>query len=285
MKQFKINQSVTDRTAIVEKYLHDIGSIPLITPEEEAELAIRIQQGDEGALEKLVEANLRFVVSCAKQYQNSGMDLCDLISEGNVGLIKAARKYDPSRGFKFISYSVWWIRQQILQALSDQGRMVRLPLNRVSIIRKISKARNLFLQENEREPTDEELAELTDIDVANIGDYMADSQRHVSFDMPLGDDSDGTLMDIVPDTGDMKVDDGMQQESLRKDLDVVLMVLTPRERDVIRLAFGLGCEEMTLEEIGAKYDLTRERVRQVKEKAIRKMANPAAKRKLAQYLG
>jgi len=284
MQQLKITQSVTARTMTVESYLRDISNLPMISPEEETELAHRIQKGDEEAFRRLVEANLRFVVSVSKAYQNSGLDLSDLINEGNLGLMKAARRFDPTRGFKFISYAVWWIRQQIMQAISDQGRMVRLPLNQVGIINRINRERNRFVQENEREPSDEELAEFLDISPEKISEAVGCSSRHMSFDTPFGEEGDGTLLDVVPDTGTEMADRGLEAESLQKDLTTVMQVLTPREREILSLAFGIGCNEMTLEEIGERFDLTRERVRQVKEKAIRKMARPGVMDKLRQYV-
>lgn len=283
MQQLKIMQSVTARTMTVDNYLRDISSKPMVSPEEETELAMRIQNGDEEAFRRLVEANLRFVVSVAKQYQNSGLDLCDLINEGNLGLMKAARRFDPTRGFKFISFAVWWIRQSILQAISDQGRMVRLPLNQVGIINRINRKKASFLQENEREPSDAELAELMDITPDKIGEALSHSSPHLSFDKPFGEDEDGTLLDVLPDTDSTPADDPLSKESLRTDLETVLLVLNKRERDIVRMAYGLGCQEMTLEEIGSRFDLTRERVRQVKEKAIRKMSSPKVRQRLVQY--
>lgn len=283
MQQLKIMQSVTARTMTVDNYLRDISSKPMVSPEEETELAVRIQNGDEEAFRRLVEANLRFVVSVAKQYQNSGLDLCDLINEGNLGLMKAARRFDPTRGFKFISFAVWWIRQSILQAISDQGRMVRLPLNQVGIINRINRKKASFLQENEREPSDAELAELMDITPDKIGEALSHSSPHMSFDKPFGEDEDGTLLDVLPDTDSTPADNPLSKESLRTDLETVLLVLNKRERDIVRMAYGLGCQEMTLEEIGSRFDLTRERVRQVKEKAIRKMSSPKIRQRLVQY--
>lgn len=283
MQQLKIMQSVTDRTMTVDNYLRDISSKPMVSPEEETELAVRIQNGDDEAFRRLVEANLRFVVSVAKQYQNSGLDLCDLINEGNLGLMKAARRFDPTRGFKFISFAVWWIRQSILQAISGQGRMVRLPLNQVGIINRINRKKASFLQENEREPSDAELAELMDITPDKIGEALSHSSPHLSFDKPFGEDEDGTLLDVLPDTDSTPADDPLSKESLRIDLETVLLVLNKRERDIVRMAYGLGCQEMTLEEIGSRFDLTRERVRQVKEKAIRKMSSPKVRQRLVQY--
>ena len=284
MNQLKIMQSVTARTMTVNSYLRDIGLLNMISPEEETELAHRVQEGDEDAFQRLVEANLRFVVSVAKQYQNSGMDLSDLINEGNLGLLKAARKFDPTRGFKFITYAVWWIRQQIMQAISEQGRMVRLPLNQVSIINRISKAKAQFIQDNEREPTDTELAELLDITPSKAGEATGHLSKHVSLDMPFGDEGEGNLLDILPDESSEQADSNLQQESLRSDIQNVMMILSPREREIVSLAFGIGCQEMTLEEIGERFDLTRERVRQVKEKAIRKLARPGVKKILRQYI-
>ena len=283
MQQLKIMQSVTARTMTVDNYLKDINSKPMVSPEEETELAERIQNGDEEAYQRLVEANLRFVVSVAKQYQSSGMDLCDLINEGNLGLMKAARRFDPSRGFKFISFAVWWIRQSILQAISEKGRMIRLPLNQVGIINRINREKVTFLQENEREPSDAELAELMGITPGRIGEALSHSSPHLSFDKPFVDDEDGTLLDVIPDTGSAPTDDHLNRESLRDDLETVLTVLNQRERDIVRMAFGLGCQELSLEEIGIRFDLTRERVRQVKEKAIRKMSSPKVRQRLIQY--
>ena len=284
MHQLKILQSVTARTMTVDSYLRDINSIPMVSPDEETELAYSIQKGDEDAYRSLVEANLRFVVSVAKQYQSSGLDLCDLINEGNIGLMKAARRFDPTRGFRFISYAVWWIRQQIMAAISEQGRMVRLPLNQVGILNRINRARAQFEQENEREPSDRELAEFLDITPDRVGEAIRHSARHISFDVSFGEDGDGTLLDVVPDENAELADRGLQQESLRTDIQHVMMVLSPREREIVSLAFGIGCREMTLEEIGERFELTRERVRQVKEKAIRKMSRPGVRDILRQYI-
>ena len=284
MHQLKILQSVTARTMTVDSYLRDINSIPMVSPDEETELAYSIQKGDEDAYRRLVEANLRFLVSVAKQYQSSGLDLCDLINEGNIGLMKAARRFDPTRGFRFISYAVWWIRQQIMAAISEQGRMVRLPLNQVGILNRINRARAQFEQENEREPSDRELAEFLDITPDRVGEAIRHSARHISFDVSFGEDGDGTLLDVVPDENAELADRGLQQESLRTDIQHVMMVLSPREREIVSLAFGIGCREMTLEEIGERFELTRERVRQVKEKAIRKMSRPGVRDILRQYI-
>lgn len=283
MQQLKITQSVTARTMTVESYLRDISSLPMISPEEETELAARIQKGDQDAYKRLVEANLRFVISVAKQYQNSGLDLCDLINEGNLGLMKAAGRFDPTRGFKFISYAVWWIRQTIMQAISDQGRMVRLPLNQIGVINRINRQKNLFIQKNEREPSNEELAEFMDITPDKISEAIENSGKHVSFDMPFGEDGDGTLLDVVPDNNSESADRNLETESLHEDLCTVMKALSPREREIISLAFGIGCREMSLDEIGDKLELTRERVRQVREKALRKMARPSVRERLVQY--
>ena len=283
MQQLKITPSVTVRSQTVNQYLADINRFPMASPEEETELAYRIIKGDMDAFQRLVEANLRFVVSVAKQYQGHGLDLPDLINEGNLGLMKAARKFDPSRGFKFISYAVWWIRQSILQGLSEQARMVRLPLNQVSNINRINKARAAFMQDNEREPTDEELAPLVDLTPAKLAETLRSSGPHLSFDTPFGEDGDGTLLDIIPDDSLLETDAPLREESLRSDLEEVMKVLAPREREILKLAFGIGCRERTLEEIGETYHLTRERVRQLKEKAIRKMSRPKVRERLIQY--
>ena len=283
MQQLKITQSVTVRNLTVNQYLADINKYPMVTPDEETELAIRIQQGDSRAFQKLVEANLRFVVSVAKQYQGHGLDLSDLINDGNIGLMKAAWKFDPTKGFKFISYAVWWIRQSILQGLSDQGRMVRLPLNQVCNLNKIAKAKSAFLQENEREPTAEELAELVDLKPEKIGETLRSSSGHLSYDMPFGEDGDGTLLEVLPDNTTPETDSSLAQESLKSDLEDVMKILAPREREILKLSFGIGCQEKTLEEIGETFHLTRERVRQLREKAIRKMSRPGARNRLIQY--
>ena len=282
MRQLKIQQLVTDRSGTLDRYMREVNSLPMISPEEETDLAYRILSGDDMAFQKLVEANLRFVISVAKQYQGNSMELSDLINEGNIGLMKAVSKYDPSRGFKFISYAVWWIRQSIMQALGDNGRMVRLPLNQVSAINKIRKASAAFLQENEREPTEAELAAITELPEFKVIESLTSAGSHVSYDKPISDDNEGTMLDIMPDDGP-RTDESVDRESLRTDIDQVLMVLNTRERDIIRLAFGLGCQELTLEEIGDRYDLTRERVRQVKEKAIRKLSRAEVCSRLIQY--
>lgn len=280
MKQLKILPTVTDRTKSLEEYLHDISRLEMVSPEEETDLASRIQAGDDAAFKRLVEANLRFVISVAKQYQNCGLDLMDLINEGNIGLMKAALKFDPTRGFKFISYAVWWIRQQIIQALSEQVRTIRLPLNQVMVINKIARARSSFLQDNEREPTDAELAEMLDISPWKLSDAEVST---LSLDYPIGED-DQSLKDIIPDSSLPEVDSALEGESLRKELALAMMVLNTRERDVLELAFGLGCQPLSLDEIGMKMDLTRERVRQLKMKALHKLSSPAVRSRLVKYL-
>ena len=285
MRQLKITKSITNReSASLDKYLQEIGRKELITVDEEVELAQRIRQGDQAALDKLVSANLRFVVSVAKQYQNQGLSLPDLIDEGNLGLIKAAQKFDETRGFKFISYAVWWIRQSILQALAEQSRIVRLPLNQVGSINKISKAQSRSEQEHERRPSDEELAERLDIPVDKISDTMKVSGRHVSVDAPFVEGEDNSLLDVLPNNDSPMADSTLNQESLAKEVNRALDQLSPRERDILKMFFGIGCQEMTLEEIGAKFDLTRERVRQIKEKAIRRLKGQKSKL-LKAYLG
>ena len=285
MRQLKIIKSITNReSASLDKYLQEIGRKDLITVDEEVELAQKIKQGDQAALDKLVSANLRFVVSVAKQYQNQGLSLPDLIDEGNLGLIKAAQKFDETRGFKFISYAVWWIRQSILQALAEQSRIVRLPLNQVGSLNKIGKALQRFEQENERRPSPAELAEQLDVPVEKIADTMKVSGRHVSVDAPFVDGEDNSLLDVLPNEDSPMADSSLTQESLSKEVNRALEQLNPRERDILKMFFGIGCQEMTLEEIGAKFDLTRERVRQIKEKAIRRLKGQKSKL-LKSYLG
>ena len=284
MRQLKITQSVTTRTQTVDDYMKDISKLQRISPEEEIELAGRIQAGDREAFHRLVEANLRFVISVAKQYQNRGLDLSDLINEGNLGLMKAARRFDPTRGFKFVSFAVWWIRQQILQSLSDKSRIVRLPLNRVSLISRMNKARSEFLQDHEREPSDAELAELVDIDPEKIGDAILNDPKSLSLDFPVGEDGAETLIDILPDAEAPRTDGASDDESLRGDIESVMCIINERERHVLRLCFGIGCPEMSLNDIGESLSLTRERVRQVKMKAIHKLSSPKVKARLAQYL-
>ena len=285
MRQLKITKSITNReSASLDKYLQEIGRKDLITVDEEVELAQRIKQGDQAALDKLVSANLRFVVSVAKQYQNQGLSLPDLIDEGNLGLIKAAQKFDETRGFKFISYAVWWICQSILQALAEQSRIVRLPLNQVGSLNKIGKALQRFEQENERRPSASELADQLDVPVEKIADTMKVSGRHVSVDAPFVDGEDNSLLDVLPNDDSPMADASLNQESLAKEVNRALDQLNPRERDILKMFFGIGCQEMTLEEIGAKFDLTRERVRQIKEKAIRRLKGQKSKL-LKAYLG
>ena len=285
MRQLKITKSIPNReSASLDKYLQEIGRKDLITVDEEVELAQKIKQGDQAALDKLVSANLRFVVSVAKQYQNQGLSLPDLIDEGNLGLIKAAQKFDETRGFKFISYAVWWIRQSILQALAEQSRIVRLPLNQVGSLNKIGKALQRFEQENERRPSPAELAEQLDVPVEKIADTMKVSGRHVSVDAPFVDGEDNSLLDVLPNEDSPMADSSLTQESLSKEVNRALEQLNPRERDILKMFFGIGCQEMTLEEIGAKFDLTRERVRQIKEKAIRRLKGQKSKL-LKSYLG
>ena len=282
MRQLKITKSITNReSASLDKYLQEIGREELITVEEEVELAQRIRKGDRAALEKLTRANLRFVVSVSKQYQN----LPDLINEGNLGLIKAAEKFDETRGFKFISYAVWWIRQSILQALAEQARIVRLPLNQVGSLNKISKALSKFEQDNERRPSPEELAEVLDIPVDKIADTLKVSGRHISVDAPFVDGEDNSLLDVLVNDDSPMADKTLVNESLSKEIDRALSTLTDREKDIIRMFFGIGCREMTLEEIGDKFGLTRERVRQIKEKAIRRLRQNSRSKLLKSYLG
>ena len=286
MRQLKITKSITNReSASLDKYLQEIGREELITVEEEVELAQKIRKGDRRALEKLTRANLRFVVSVAKQYQNQGLSLPDLINEGNLGLIKAAEKFDETRGFKFISYAVWWIRQSILQALAEQARIVRLPLNQVGSLNKISKAFSKFEQENERRPSAEELADQLDLPVDKVVDSLKVSGRHISVDAPFVDGEDNSLLDVLVNTDSPNADRGLINESLATEVERALEILTERERDIIRYFFGIGCSEMTLEEIGEKFDLTRERVRQIKEKAIRKLRQSSRSKLLKSYLG
>ena len=287
MRQLKITKQVTNReTASLDKYLQEIGKVELITADEEVELAQRIRQGDRVALEKLTKANLRFVVSVSKQYQNQGLSLPDLINEGNLGLIKAAQRFDETRGFKFISYAVWWIRQSILQALAEQSRIVRLPLNKIGSINKINKTFAKLEQEFEREPNAEEIAEALDITEAEVKESMKNAGRHVSMDAPLTQDEDNNMYDVLKSDEVVTPETELLYESLKKEIDPAISTLTPREADVVRLYFGLnGSHPMTLEEIGEKFDLTRERVRQIKEKAIRRLKNTSRSKILKSYLG
>jgi RNA polymerase primary sigma factor len=287
MRQLKITKQVTNReTASLDKYLEEIGKVDLITAEEEVELAQKIRAGDENALDKLTKANLRFVVSVAKQYQNQGLTLPDLINEGNLGLIKAARRFDETRGFKFISYAVWWIRQSILQALAEQSRIVRLPLNKIGSINKINKMYAFLEQANERVPSAEEIAKELDMTVSDVKESMKNSGRHVSMDAPLVEGEDSNLYDVLRSGESPNPDRNLLHESLRTEIERALETLTPREADVVRLYFGLGEKHaMTLEEIGETFDLTRERVRQIKEKAIRRLKHTSRSRILKTYLG
>ena len=288
MRQLKISKQITNRESqSLDKYLLEIGRIELLTPEEEVELALKINSGDEAALEKLTKANLRFVVSVAKQYQNQGLTLGDLINEGNLGLIKAAQRFDVTRGFKFISYAVWWIRQSILQALAEQARIVRLPLNRVGSLSKFGKAFSTLEQMYEREPSPEELAEMLEIAVEEVRETMKLTGRHVSMDSPFSPGEDKSLIDVLPsDTSEP--DASMMTDSLCREVRRALATLTPREADVLMLYFGLGGggnNSLTLEEIGEKFCLTRERVRQIKEKAIRRLRHTTRSKSLKPYLG
>ncbi|MEO8234711.1 MAG: sigma-70 family RNA polymerase sigma factor [Flavobacterium sp.] len=287
MRQLKITKQVTNReTASLDKYLQEIGKVDLITADEEVELAQRIKAGDQAALEKLTKANLRFVVSVAKQYQNQGLTLPDLINEGNLGLIKAAQRFDETRGFKFISYAVWWIRQSILQALAEQSRIVRLPLNKIGSINKINKMYALLEQSNERPPSAEEIAKELDMTVNDVKESMKNSGRHLSMDAPLVEGEDSNLYDVLRSGESPNPDRELIIESLRTEIERSLETLTPREADVVRLYFGLGDQHpMTLEEIGETFDLTRERVRQIKEKAIRRLKHTSRSKILKTYLG
>ena len=287
MRQLKITKQVTNReTASLDKYLQEIGKVDLITADEEVELAQRIKAGDQLALEKLTKANLRFVVSVAKQYQNQGLTLPDLINEGNLGLIKAAQRFDETRGFKFISYAVWWIRQSILQALAEQSRIVRLPLNKIGSINKINKTFAFLEQSHERPPSAEEIAKELDMTISDVKESMKNSGRHVSMDAPLVEGEDSNLYDVLRSGESPNPDRELLHESLRTEIERALETLTPREADVIRLYFGLGNQHpMTLEEIGETFDLTRERVRQIKEKAIRRLKHTSRSKILKTYLG
>ena len=286
MRQLKISKSITNRESeSLDKYLQEIGREQLITADQEVELARRIKQGDRRALEKLTRANLRFVVSVAKQYQNQGMSLPDLINEGNIGLIKAAEKFDETRGFKFISYAVWWIRQSILQALAEQSRIVHLPLNQVGLLNKIGKAYSKFEQENERKPSPLELAAMLDIPVEKVTEALKQNGRHLSVDAPFAEGEENSLLDVLSDDSSPVTDHALLSESLATDIDRALSRLNEREQEVVKLFFGVGCREMTLEEIGDKFGLTRERVRQIKEKAIRRLRQNSRSKLLKSYLG
>ena len=286
MRQLKISKSITNReSASLDKYLQEIGHEELLSVDEEVELAQKIKKGDRRALERLTRANLRFVVSVAKQYQNQGLSLPDLINEGNVGLIKAAEKFDETRGFKFISYAVWWIRQSILQAIAEQSRIVRLPLNQVGSVNKINRELNKFEQEHERRPSVDEIADRIDLPEDKIEEAMKVNNRHVSMDAPFVDGEDNSLLDVLADNDMPMADKALVQESLRKEIDRAIELLNDREQKVVRAFFGIGSPEMTLEEIGEKYNLTRERVRQIKEKVIRRLRHNTKNKLLKTYLG
>ncbi len=287
MRQLKITKQVTNRdTASLDKYLHEIGKVELLTAEEEVALARRIRKGDTAALDKLIRANLRFVVSVSKQYQNQGLSLPDLINEGNLGLIKAAQRFDETRGFKFISYAVWWIRQSILQALAEQARIVRLPLNKIGSINKINKKLNQLEQDFEREPSADEIAKALEISPNEVKKSMANSGRHVSMDAPISSEEEGTMYDVMQSDDMPSPDRTLINDSLRKEIDRALTTLSRREGDILRCYFGLNSQAPnTLEEIGEKFDLTRERVRQIKEKAIRRLKHTSRSKNLKMYLG
>lgn len=288
MRQLKITKSITNRESqSLEKYLQEIGKVDLLTPDDEVDLAQRIRQGDQVALERLTKANLRFVVSVAKQYQNQGLSLSDLINEGNLGLIKAAQRFDETRGFKFISYAVWWIRQSILQALAEQSRIVRLPLNKVGSLNKINKAFSELEQSFEREPTPEELAEVLELQTSEVETTLSVAARHVSMDAPFVDGEDNSLLDVLENTNTRRTDENLEyRDSLRNEIERSLGTLSERQKDVIKLYFGIGVEHpMSLEDIGVKFDLTRERVRQIKDKAINKLRTTSRSKLLKAYLG
>jgi RNA polymerase primary sigma factor len=288
MRQLKITKSITNRESqSLEKYLQEIGKVDLISPEEEVQLAIKIKSGDQRALDRLTKANLRFVVSVAKQYQNQGLTLPDLINEGNLGLIKAAQRFDETRGFKFISYAVWWIRQSILQALAEQSRIVRLPLNKVGLTNRISKAFQQLEQEYEREPTAEELADLLEIPIDEVAATLSMNLRHVSTDSPMADGEENTLIDVLINTNANKTDEFVEHyESLKVEINRSLSALTERQKEVLCYFFGIGCEHaMSLEDIGERFHLTRERVRQIKDKAITKLRGTTRCKQLKVYLG
>ncbi len=287
MRQLKITKSITNRESqSLEKYLQEIGKVDLITPEEEVILARRIREGDQVALEKLTKSNLRFVVSVAKQYQNQGLTLSDLINEGNLGLIKAAKRFDETRGFKFISYAVWWIRQSILQALAEHSRIVRLPLNRVGSLNKISKAFSKLEQDYERDPSIDELAALLELTPEEVENTMSISGRHISVDAPFIQGEESTLLDVLANEDTPETDNILINESLSNEIERSLQTLTERQREVVKLYFGIGLEHpMSLEDIGEKFDLTRERVRQIKDKALKRLRHTSRSRMLKSYLG
>jgi len=288
MRQLKITNKITSRESVaLDKYLNDIGKISLLTADEEADLARKIRTGDQEALNRLTQGNLRFVVSVAKQYQNQGLSLSDLINEGNVGLMKAGKRFDETKGFKFISYAVWWIRQSILQAIVEHSRIVRLPLNKVGSYNKVNQAFVTFVQANEREPTHEELAEILDLTPKEIGNMLKNNGRHISFDAPLsGEDGDATMLDTISSGSDMSPDGDLMEESLKGEVQQSLSILSPREVEVLSSYYGLNNHQaLTLEEIGDLYDLTRERVRQIKERAIRRLRKSYNRNDLRSYLG
>ncbi len=288
MRQLKITNKITNRESLaLDKYLNDIGKIDMLTAEEEAEMAKRIREGDQEALDRLTRGNLRFVVSVAKQYQNQGLSLSDLINEGNVGLMKAAKRFDETKGFKFISYAVWWIRQSILQAIVEYSRIVRLPLNKVGSYNKVNEAFIAFVQEFEREPTEEELAEILDVTPKDITNMMKGSIRHLSVDAPIGgDDNDSTMLDLLSSEQGARPDDALMEQSLKDEVQAGLSILSPREIEVLSAYYGLnGYKSLTLEEIGDMYGLTRERVRQIKERAIRRLRKAYNRNALKSYLG
>ena len=288
MRQLKITKSITNRESqSLEKYLQEIGKVELITPEEEVQLAIQIRKGDQKAVDRLVKANLRFVVSVAKQYQNQGLSLSDLINEGNLGLIKAALRFDETRGFKFISYAVWWIRQSILQSLAEQSRIVRLPLNKVGLSNRVSKAYQQLEQEFEREPTSEELAELLDVGVDEVVASLNVSNRHISMDSPLFEGDDDSLVDVMENTNAERTDVMLEHhESLRLEVEMSLLILTERQKEILCYFFGIGVDHpLSLEDIGTRYNLTRERVRQIKDKAIAKLKSTSRCKHLRVFLG
>lgn len=286
MRQLKITKSITNReSASLDKYLQEIGHEKMISSDEEVALAQRIKKGDRKALDELTKANLRFVVSVAKQYQNQGLSLPDLINEGNLGLIKAAQKFDETRGFKFISYAVWWIRQSILQAIAEQSRIVRLPLNQVGSVNRVNRAASKFEQEHERKPSAEELAKDVNLPEEKVEAAMKSHSRHLSVDAPFADGEDNSLLEILPNKNSPSADKGLLHESLQKEIERALTILNDREREVIEAFFGIGQPEMTLEEIGEKYGLTRERVRQIKEKAIRRLRHDSKNKLLKSFLG
>ncbi|MCF6242514.1 MAG: RNA polymerase sigma factor RpoD/SigA [Bacteroidales bacterium] len=286
MRQLKITKSITNReSASLDKYLQEIGKEELITAEEEVELAQRIKKGDQTALERLTKANLRFVVSVAKQYQNQGLTLPDLINEGNIGLIKAAEKFDETRGFKFISYAVWWIRQSILQALAEQSRIIRLPLNQVGSLNRLNKAFSQFEQKYERIPTPQELAKILELPSDKVTQAIRISGKHISVDAPFVDGEENSLLDVLSNNDSPKADNTLIKESLNQEIERALSTLTIREKDIIKHFFGINCQELSLEEIGEKFGLTRERVRQIKEKAIKRLRQKSKSKLLKTYLG